>query len=524
MKNFYLEPLAEELAGALKKRTVKSISSPDDSFYLFSFEGGPPALFVSAKRSLSYVFLVPEALRREGRAAGSLTPAVEHLFSLREPAKAAREKGGPFLRTLERLFQGGMLLDVRREGDDRILKLAFQTKDPTGLAPPVCELVVELFPNAPDVIITEGGTGEILASFRKTKGEGEQRKEPGVVYEPPGRTLSGEEHKHPREETTKPAEGPYPISVRLLEEFRTAMAAAGLNEAAKPLRKLIMRRMQAKEKAISRIEAELKEAERAGTYKRWGEQLLSFPDKVERGRTSVSLRDYYSQGSDEIKIQLDPKITIKENALRLFKKAKKLERSLTVLPKRVLSLRKECDKLKHLLEGTETSKSIDELHEMREGMESELPRGLRQERKEEIRRGGEEKTKARKGERFSPRSFNLGGGWTVLVGRSSKENDYLTHVLAKKNDIWLHAAQVEGSHAVLRRSGSENPSNAVIAQAAKIAAYYSKARKSGTVLVAYTEKKNVRKPRKGKPGLALISHEKLIAVKPGLPEAAEKPS
>jgi len=56
-----------------------------------------------------------------------------------------------------------------------------------------------------------------------------------------------------------------------------------------------------------------------------------------------------------------------------------------------------------------------------------------------------------------------------------------------------------------------------IAEAATIAAYYSKARTSKHVPVSYTEKRYVKKVRKGPPGLCVMLREKVIFVKPSLP-------
>jgi hypothetical protein len=117
-----------------------------------------------------------------------------------------------------------------------------------------------------------------------------------------------------------------------------------------------------------------------------------------------------------------------------------------------------------------------------------------------------------------PRKFELPGGWVVLVGRSNRENDVLTHRLARPNDLWFHARGAAGSHVVLRRGGrKDNPPRDIISRTAAIAAYFSKARTSAMVPVIYTEKRHVRKPRKGAPGLALCTHEKVVMVAPGLP-------
>ena len=116
-----------------------------------------------------------------------------------------------------------------------------------------------------------------------------------------------------------------------------------------------------------------------------------------------------------------------------------------------------------------------------------------------------------------PRRYTVAGGWTVLVGRSAQENDVLTHRYASPDDLWFHARQAQGSHVVLRkeRKKTQVPKEAII-QAASIAAHYSKARKSKTVPVSYTEKRYVKKVKKAPAGTAAMLREKVIFVPPTL--------
>jgi predicted ribosome quality control (RQC) complex YloA/Tae2 family protein len=125
---------------------------------------------------------------------------------------------------------------------------------------------------------------------------------------------------------------------------------------------------------------------------------------------------------------------------------------------------------------------------------------------------------------FHPRSYRTKDGWTVLVGRSNRENDYLTHRMAHPEDYWFHAHGVPGSHVVLRREGrKDNPSAKTIEEAAAIAAFFSKARHSSKAPVIYTLKKHVRKPRGAKAGLAMCQREKSIMVLPKDPAEGREP-
>lgn len=131
----------------------------------------------------------------------------------------------------------------------------------------------------------------------------------------------------------------------------------------------------------------------------------------------------------------------------------------------------------------------------------------------------------REGEsRFRPRIYTTSEGWTVVVGRSNLENDYVSLKVAKQDDYWFHAHGVPGSHVVLKRDGrKDNPSKKTIEEAAAIAAFYSKARNSSRAPVIYTLGKYVSKPRKAKPGLVTCTRETSIMVRPSNPEPDTPP-
>ena len=110
-----------------------------------------------------------------------------------------------------------------------------------------------------------------------------------------------------------------------------------------------------------------------------------------------------------------------------------------------------------------------------------------------------------------PITYNI-DGYTVLVGKNNKQNDYLTTKIANSNDIWLHVKDVPGSHVILR-SGNKVPSSDTIYKCAKVAKEHSKASQTSNVAVDYTLVKYVKKPSGSKPGMVIYTHEKTIIVK-----------
>ena len=70
-----------------------------------------------------------------------------------------------------------------------------------------------------------------------------------------------------------------------------------------------------------------------------------------------------------------------------------------------------------------------------------------------------------------PLEFRTSGGWKLLCGKNNAQNDYITHKVASKGDIWFHIKDYPGSHVVLLCDGEE-PSEQDYTEAAAIAVGY----------------------------------------------------
>jgi hypothetical protein len=112
-------------------------------------------------------------------------------------------------------------------------------------------------------------------------------------------------------------------------------------------------------------------------------------------------------------------------------------------------------------------------------------------------------------------------GFEVLVGKSSKANDELLRRFAWKEDLWLHAKDVPGSHVLLKYRSGINFPKTVIERAAAYAAYYSKNRNDTLAAVMYTPAKYVRKVKGAAPGAVMVDKEKVILVPPQGPQEAD---
>lgn len=106
-------------------------------------------------------------------------------------------------------------------------------------------------------------------------------------------------------------------------------------------------------------------------------------------------------------------------------------------------------------------------------------------------------------------------GFEALIGKGDADNDTLTFKVAGPHDLWLHVANVPGSHVIIRNPDrlSELPRD-VVERAAQLAAWYSKAREGGKVEVHVCRVADVSKPRGFAPGKVLLRTFKAVRVYP----------
>jgi predicted ribosome quality control (RQC) complex YloA/Tae2 family protein len=104
----------------------------------------------------------------------------------------------------------------------------------------------------------------------------------------------------------------------------------------------------------------------------------------------------------------------------------------------------------------------------------------------------------------------------IWVGKNSQNNDLLTLKYAHKEDLWLHAKDVPGSHVIIKYQSGKTFPKAVIEKAAQLAAFYSKRKNDTLAPVTVTSRKYVLKPKGLAPGQVLVDREDVVLVQPKL--------
>ncbi|WP_179237828.1 Rqc2 family fibronectin-binding protein [Sedimentibacter hydroxybenzoicus] len=253
-------------------------------------------------------------------------------------------------------------------------------------------------------------------------------------------------------------------------------------------------------KKVEKQRNELLNAEDRDKYKIYGELILAnLHQKPENHKLKVL--NYYDPEQKEITIPLDPRLNLSQNSQKFFKRYNKLKKAEEELHKLIGESLNEIQYLENILYSIEACETIDDLDEIYNELIAE---GIMK-----------RKSKVKKEKEFKPDfiTYISSAGHEILVGRNNLQNDALTFKTAKKEDFWFHAKNIPGSHVIIRTNGDELTDDEYI-EAAKIAAYYSKGKNSGTVEVDYTKKINVRKPSNAKPGFVIYDTNFSMLVKP----------
>ncbi len=256
-----------------------------------------------------------------------------------------------------------------------------------------------------------------------------------------------------------------------------------------------------------KIAAELADQDRRADYELFGKLIMAHLHELHKGLKTATLEDIlsFNMHPSGVAIPLDPSLSPVANAEKYFEKAKKAKGAFEESVDRMKSLDGRLSTLRMLIGELAEISSSDALREFRQTYKTHL----------QLLGYATEKEK----ENLPPfRIFTVEGGFQVLAGKSSENNDMLTTKYAKPDDLWFHCRGSSGSHVVLKiHSAHGEPSKAAIHQAASIAAYYSKMKNASSVPVAMTEKKFVRKPKGAPAGTVVLEREKVLFVEPKLP-------
>jgi predicted ribosome quality control (RQC) complex YloA/Tae2 family protein len=290
------------------------------------------------------------------------------------------------------------------------------------------------------------------------------------------------------------------VSDAIFQKYRISVSEDSFLPLKKKMKKQLAGRIKKIEKNLENLYRLLDSGDRAAENRHIAELLLSNPKPKSIPGEEIILNDW--DGS-EVKVKLQDRLNLIDNAKKYFDKAKKIENDAENRQRLIPENEEELEKLMELQPRLEACESLKLLNKIKD----EIPRLF----------GGGAKMEVQNDPKTLFKTFELDENYTLYVGKNAANNDRLTVKFAKPNDIWLHARGSGGSHVVLRMPAkTEKPPKNILQKAAQIAAYYSQQRNGKYVPVAYTHKKYVRKPKGAAPGSVTMAREQVIMVEPKL--------
>ena len=254
-------------------------------------------------------------------------------------------------------------------------------------------------------------------------------------------------------------------------------------------------KLHASESYSDKIRSKLHELEKDNNYKVWADLLMANLHAIPAGTERVTLPDFYRDDHPTV-IKLKRDISPQKNAAIFYRKAKNQHIEITHLQKILSSKEQEKDTLTRQLEQIAAAEDIKNLRKITGNLEI-----------------APAKEKQVASLPYREVEFN---SYKIWIGKNAQNNDTLTLKYGYKEDLWLHAKDVAGSHVFIKYQSGKNFPKDVIQRAAELAAYYSKRKNESLCPVSVTPKKYVRKRKGDPPGAVVVEREEVLMVVPSL--------
>lgn len=236
----------------------------------------------------------------------------------------------------------------------------------------------------------------------------------------------------------------------------------------------------------------LDEIEKSIKHEEIGHILMAYLHEIPEKAEVVELFDFYREQTISIKLKAD--LSPQKNAEVYYRKAKNEKIEVEKISEHIAQKEQDMAQLQEHLRQIE---AIEQLKALRKYVkEHQLNVAEREPQTAEL---------------FKKVEFM---GFEIFIGRNAKNNDLLTQRYARKEDLWLHARDVAGSHVVIRHQAGKKIPNPVVERAAQLAAYYSKRKNDSLCPVIVTPRKYVRKTRDLTEGQVIIDKEEVVMVEP----------
>ncbi len=284
------------------------------------------------------------------------------------------------------------------------------------------------------------------------------------------------------------------ISAALDQYFGSRDRQDRLNQKSATMVRLLKNHIERCEKKLAQQEEDLSNAAKLEEYRLMGEIINANLWQLKKGMTEAVLPNFYDENGGTVTVPLDIQLTPVQNAQRYFKKYQKARTTREMAAEQKESTLKELDYLEGMLLDVGKCIGEAELEEIRQELQHT---------------GYIKKSTNRRQQRALPKSkpyhYRSVDGIDIFVGKNAAQNERLTGD-ARPNETWLHAKDMPGSHVIIKAEGGIP--DTTLAQAATLAAWYSKGQHSTMVPIDYTLKRYVKKIPGGATGMVTYTNQK----------------
>lgn len=431
----------------------------------------------------------------------SVEPPAPRAYLIKRRLRDLEKQSGnpnPFVLFLKKRLSNAVLESIEKIENERILIFHFTARTELGETEKY-SLAVQLTGRSANIFLLDKN-GFILDKLRETFGEGQ---EIGGKYSAPFREKRSELPAVAGGLNDSFPQADFQTLSAALDNFYLGREAEKLfRNRAKTAENKIKQEIAKREKLARKLKQDLENHGDAEQWKRSGDLILANLADAVLIDGKLLVVDYFDENVPTVEIEVDGNESLTQNAENFFRRYTKARNAKEEISKRLVDLESQISDLK--LQKERIDRAIVE------GDEDFLTEFLGEKA---------DKTPAKKRrkqpENFTgARRFVSSDDYEILVGKASKDNDFLTFRVAKSQDLWLHAADYPGSHVVVRNPNRKEIPPKTLIEAAQLAAFYSHARQQPKVAVHYTPKKFVNKPKGAGAGLVSLSSFKTILVEP----------
>ncbi len=282
----------------------------------------------------------------------------------------------------------------------------------------------------------------------------------------------------------------------IIRDRRDAMRQKG-----QAVRKTVTNLCQRLQRKLAIQEKELMATFDRERLRQLGDIVTANLHRITKGQTLLQAEDFYDGDMKTVEIPLSPTLSPQQNASRFYKDYARMKTAEKELTRQLELGSQELVYLQSVLEELDRAQTDQELEEIRR----------------ELQDGGylraDSAKKRMKQGKLAPMRFTSTDGYEIFVGRNNRQNEELTFRTARRDDLWLHAQKVHGSHVIIACGGTQPPDD-TITQAAQLAAHYAGSAGGQNIPVDVTQVRQVKKTPGGKPGMVIYHTYNTVIVNP----------